>query len=84
MSPTGSDELNDGISAPLATIQRGIYYADGGDGGAVAGTYKGGADVRPLTTQMGFTGRRSATAISQRLHGEEDHGGWAWACNSGL
>ena len=28
VSPTRSDELNDGISAPLATIQRGIYYRD--------------------------------------------------------
>ena len=43
VSPTGSDELNDGISAPLATIQRGIYYASDGDTvELMPGTYTGG------------------------------------------
>ena len=65
VSPTGSDELNDGISAPLATIQRGIHYASDGDTvELMPGTYTGGADVQVLTTQMDFTGRRSAAAIS--------------------
>ena len=43
VSPTGSDELNDGISAPLATIQRGIHYASDGDTvELMPGTYTGG------------------------------------------
>ena len=63
VSPTGSDELNDGISAPLATIQRGIHYASDGDTvELMPGTYTGGRIVRPSTTLMAFTGRRSAAA----------------------
>ena len=63
VSPTGSDELNDGISAPLATIQRGIHYASDGDTvELMPGIYTGGRIVPPSTTPMDFTGRRSAAA----------------------
>ena len=45
VSPTGSDELHNGISAPLATIQRAIFYASDGDTvELMPGTYTGGAD----------------------------------------
>ena len=45
MSPTGSDVLNDGLFAPLATIQLAVHYASDGDTILLApGTYKGGSD----------------------------------------
>ena len=45
VSPTGSDVLNDGIFAPLATIQLAVHYASDGDTILLApGTYKGGSD----------------------------------------
>ena len=45
MSPTGSDDLNDGLSAPLATIQLAVQHANDGDTILLApGTYKGGSD----------------------------------------
>ena len=57
VSPTGSDELNDGISAPLATIQRAIFYADDGDTvELMPGTYTGGADCTTIDNADGFYG----------------------------
>ena len=45
VSPTGSDVLNDGIFAPLATIQLAVHYANDGDTILLApGTYRGGSD----------------------------------------
>ena len=57
VSPTGSDELNDGISAPLATIQRGIHYASDGDTvELMPGTYTGGADCTTIDNSDTFFG----------------------------
>ena len=57
VSPTGSDELNDGISAPLATIQRGIHYASDGDTvELMPGTYTGGRIVTTIDNADGFYG----------------------------
>ena len=45
VSPTGSDVFNNGIFAPLATIQLAVHYANDGDTILLApGTYKGGSD----------------------------------------
>ena len=49
VSPTGSDDLNDGLSAPLATIQLAVQHANDGDTILLApGTYKGGSDCTTI------------------------------------
>eukprot|EP00946_MAST-07B_sp_MAST-7B-sp1_P003443 g3443.t1 len=57
VSPTGSDDLNNGISAPLATIQLAIFYTDDGDTvELLPGIYVGGADCTTFTNADGFYG----------------------------
>ena len=49
VSLTGSDVLNDGLFAPLATIQVAVRYANDGDTILLApGTYKGGSDCSTI------------------------------------
>ena len=63
MSPTGSDVLNDGLFAPLATIQLAVHYANDGDTILLApGTYKGGSDC--TTFEGEFHGLQNADAIT--------------------
>ena len=82
MSPTGSDVLNDGLFAPLATIQLAVHYANDGDtillapgrtGGSDCTTFEGefhGASKRRCNYNIDYMGKK--ITIDGRGHATVD------------